>query len=270
MTSTCPSCSRPASGRFCSHCGANLREPGVCSTCGGTVPPGGRFCTDCGAAAEAPLSAASATNEPAARASGPRSMLPWAIAAAALVALLAIVLYPRFQEGGSEPLPATGPPITSRSPTAAPGGAVDLASMSPREAADRLFNRVMQSVSSGDTAQAQQFLPMAISAYGRIPDLDRDGRYHVAVLQLVAANPQAARAQADTILAQEPTHLFGLATAAQAEAAMGNERAAGTLYRQFLASYDAEVARQLPEYAEHPQVLPAMRQEAQEAVGGGS
>lgn len=140
--------------------------------------------------------------------------------------------------------------------------------MTPREAADRLFNRVMQNVSDGDTAQARQFLPMALAAYERAGELDRDGHYHVAVLELVNQNPASARAHADSILADEPNNLFGLSTAAQAEIAMGNRAEGRSLYQRFLNVYDEESARRLPEYTEHPAVLPAMRAEAVEVTTG--
>jgi hypothetical protein len=265
MNATCPNCGQPASGRFCSACGTSLVAPAECGECGAALPEGGRFCTACGAAAGgAPLTGASAT-EPRGEGEGPRSFLPWAIAAGALVALLAMVLFPRFQAGGEADAVRPTPPITG--PVAGPQGQVDLASMSPREAGDRLFNRVMQSVETGDTAQAIQFLPMAINAYEQVADLDLDGHYHVAVLHLVAGNAEAARARADTILAREPNHLFGLVTAAQAEMAMGNERTARSFYARFLDHYETEVQRDLTEYRDHQAVLPAMRKEAQQATG---
>lgn len=273
MTKTCPACGEEASGRFCSHCGASLEGPTTCRECGNELPPGGRFCNTCGtpATGAAPLPAASATNQPATAAAAPparSSNLPWLVAAGALVALLAVVLVPRF---GGDGAPATqtpaGPPITGAPAGGAAG--VDLSSMTPREAADRLFNRVMENVSSGDTTAARQFLPMALMAYERVPELDVDGRYHLAVLQLVNADPQAAREQADSILAVVPDHLFGLFTAAQAEQAMGNEAEAGELYRRFLDRFDAEVDADRTEYREHAQVLPAMREEAEAALQGG-
>jgi hypothetical protein len=189
-------------------------------------------------------------------------MLPWAVAAGALVALLAVLFFPR-SERSTDSAPASGPPITGTS-TAAP--AVDLSSMTPREAADRLFNRVMQNVSAGDTAGARQFLPMALAAYDRVESLDRDGHYHVAVLQLVNDEPAAARARADSILADEPDNLFGLATAAQAEIGMGNRAEGEAFYRRFLEVYDVESRRSLPEYDDHRAVIPAMREEAEAAL----
>ncbi|MBA2668751.1 MAG: zinc ribbon domain-containing protein, partial [Gemmatimonadetes bacterium] len=233
MTQTCPSCSQPTEGRFCSHCGAGLEGPRACGACGGSLPEGGRFCNQCGASAEVPLSAASATNQPSAAGRG-RSMLPWAITAGALAALLALAIYPRMDRSDDFVATASGPPITG---TTAGARGIDLSSMTEREAADRLFNRVMQYVSDEDSVQARQFLPMALAAYQRVEDLDRDGHYHVAVLELVNENPSGARAHADTILAEEPDHLFGLATAAQAEMKMGNEGEGQAFFRRFLEVY---------------------------------
>jgi hypothetical protein len=190
-------------------------------------------------------------------------MLPWAIAAGALAALLAVAIYPRMDRPGDLAAPAAGPPITG---TTTGGTGIDLSSMTEREAADRLFNRVMQHVSDGDSAQARQFLPMALAAYQRVDDLDRDGHYHVAVLELVNGNPTGARAHADTILAEEPDHLFGLASAAQAEMMRGNESEGRAFFRRFLEVYDTESQRPLPEYAEHRPVIPAIREEALQAV----
>jgi hypothetical protein len=198
------------------------------------------------------------------------SMLPWAVAGLALRALIAVVLVPRLG-GRGEPVAAVQPPFAPAAAPGAPGaggpagnpGAVDLASMSPREAADRLFNRVMTAISTGDTTQARQFVPMAVMAYQRVDSLDADGRYHLAALQLVAGDYAAARAQADTLLAANPSHLFGLFSAAQAEGSLGNQAASRQLFQRFLQSYDAEVAKKLPEYEEHSQALPAMKAEAE-------
>jgi tetratricopeptide (TPR) repeat protein len=107
---------------------------------------------------------------------------------------------------------------------------------------------------------------MAIGAYQRVDSLDADGRYHLAALQLVGGNFAGARAEADSILARNPTHLFGLFAAADAERERGNTAAAKDLYQRFLRAYDAEVAKKLPEYEEHSQGLPAMKAAAEQAV----
>jgi len=125
----------------------------------------------------------------------------------------------------------------------------------------------MTAVSSGDTAQATRFVPMAIAAYGRVENLDADGRYHLAALHLVNGDAAAARAEADRLLAASPTHLFGLFVAAQAADATGNREEAKTFFRRFDQSYDAEVAKNLPEYGEHSQGLPQMREQARASAG---
>lgn len=183
---------------------------------------------------------------------------------------LAVVLALPWLRGGEEPAfsfaperpPASAaPPLSGPAPTGDPR-AVDLASMSPREAADRLFDRIMRTAAQGDSAGARVFLPMALAAYQRVEPLDADARYHLAVLHLFAGDPAAARAEADATLTDVPNHLFALFTAAQAERARGNKAAATELYRRFVQRYDAELAANRPEYQAHQPALPGMRAEA--------
>lgn len=259
MSETCSACGATASGRFCDQCGAAVSA--ACRECGNPLPKGARFCNMC-AAPVAPQPAAAAPRAP---------VLPWAVAGVAVVALAAAILVPQLGRGAAEQQPAQ-PPFAAAPFAPAPGGdagtpagdprAVDLSKMTPREAADRLFNRVMTAVSVGDSAQARQFAPMAVMAYQRVDALDNDGRYHLAALQMVQGDFAAARAQADTILASSPTHLFGLFTAAQAEEGRGNAAAAKGFYRRFVAAYPSELAKKLPEYEEHSQGLPAMKDSA--------
>lgn len=272
MSQTCPSCQLPASGRFCSSCGVAIEAD--CRECGNHLPKGARFCNQCGAPA-----APQASSSELAMAAAPRaSNLPWIITGVSLAALIGVVVVPRLREPeAAAPAVAAAPFAGGASgsalggPDAPPAGnpeAVDLSKMTPREAADRLFNRVMQNVSSGDTAQAKMFLPMAISAYGRVESLDTDGRYHLAILQLVGGNPQEALKESNGILAKEPRHLFALFTAAQAEQALGEPGKAKELYGKFLGAYDSESKRDLPEYRDHQQALAPMRDEAQRVVNG--
>jgi hypothetical protein len=264
MSQTCPSCGAQAAGRFCADCGVALDAE--CRDCGSRLPAGARFCNQCGRPVAGPGEAAVAR--------GP-GRLPWIVAGAAVAALAGVLLYPKVRgepevPTGSSSMAAAGPAAPFAGGGAAGGNprAIDVANMDPREAADRLFNRVMQAVSSGDTAQAQQFLPMSIAAYGRVPDLDLDGHYHLSILQLVAGDARAARAEADTILASNPRHLFGLFSAAQAERTLGDRTKSQAFYRRFLDAYDAEVKRGLPEYKEHEQALPPMKGEAEKQLGG--
>jgi hypothetical protein len=256
MTETCPACGAEASGRFCPHCGVALSA--ACRECGNPLPKGARFCNLCGATAAPPASPATRS-----------TVLPWTVAGIALAALIAVLVVPRLngRREAAQPQFAQGGPV--QAPGAMPQGnpgAVDLSSMTPREAADRLFNRVMTAVSNNDTAQALRFLPMAVAAYQRVDSLDADGRYHLGALELVGGHYDAAKAQADTMLQADPTHLFGLFVAARAEAGRGNAAAAKDFYSRFLAAYDAEIAKKRPEYEEHSQGLPAMKTEAEQAT----
>lgn len=273
---TCPACGHAASGRFCSNCGASLPGRVQCAACGNEIPAGGRFCNQCGtptpaASATVPggSSAASHAETPSTRtAKRPASTLPWVIAGLAVLALMIALVLPGADDEETQAVTAAG----SAAPAA--GGAtqfgdaseVDLASMTPRERADRLFNRVMQSVSSGDSTQARFFLPMALAAYEEVPDLDADGHYHMAVLHLAGGDPEAARQRADSILTETPTHLFGLFTAAQAEQALGNTAQARELYQRFQSAFAAESALARTEYTEHNAVMPLMREDAARAL----
>ena len=181
MTTTCPSCGAPANGKFCGQCGARL-APIACAQCGATVQAGARFCGTCGTPVGSPASVAGKTTG--------RSLLPFAIAAGAGLVVALIIAY-RSQS------PAAATVEAPAAPFAASGGGTppDLSKMSPRDAFDRLFNRVMTASENGDTAQANRFTPMAIMAYGNLPEADTDARYDVALIKLHAGD-FAARARA--------------------------------------------------------------------------
>jgi tetratricopeptide (TPR) repeat protein len=258
MSQTCPSCEAPASGRFCNQCGVAIDAQ--CRECQNPLPAGARFCNQCGVAAAAQAAPAPAR----------QPVLAWAVAGVAVAALAGVLIAPRLA-GNAQPAAAAA--ITQQAGAPVPPGAgdpsqIDLASMTPRERADRLFNRVMQGAANGDTTQLGFFAGMAIQAYGMVPERNADLHYHLGELYRVTGDAASARAQADTILAADPEHLFGLYGAAQAEQARGNGDAAKAMYQRFLDAYAAQVARNLPEYREHQQGLPAMRAEAQQAVGG--
>jgi hypothetical protein len=260
MSETCPSCGADADGRFCNGCGAALSA--ACRECGNPLPRGARFCNECGAPAAA---------QPGAAAPSRGHLLPWAVAMAATAALVVSLFWPNRtarQAEVSPPAGSTEAPATFNGPTAT-GTPPDISRMSPREQAERLFNRVMQANSTGDTAGAKTFVPMAIGAYGNLPERSDDDHYHIAALQLVAGNPAAARAEADTILAKHPDHLLALFTAAEAEQLRDNAAEAKALLTRFLAAYPREsVRRDVPEYGEHQQALPIMEQAARRIVGG--
>ena len=117
----CPSCGAEASGNFCANCGASLREL-TCPACRAKLPANARFCTNCGTAVR-----------------GRSRNLPLYFAAAAVALLVIILLLPMLR----------GPQVTNGNGTAfntQPGstGAPPPLTGTPREQADRLFNRIME------------------------------------------------------------------------------------------------------------------------------
>ncbi|MDH3270870.1 MAG: zinc ribbon domain-containing protein [Gemmatimonadota bacterium] len=257
----CPECDRPATGNFCQHCGANLGGR-FCNQCGGKVSAGAQFCNKCGAKVGGG-SRVGAHREAAATVVGGQN-LAWWVAGAAMFVLILFV-------GVSMVRPGPGPTPTSTStppPQAGAGVAPDISSMSPIEAADRLFNRVMQAVSQGDSAQAQAFMPMAIAAYQRARPLSLDGLFHLSMLNRTAMNLEAALDQALEIVELDPNHLLGRAAAAEAAIELGDLEEAEVHYRRILEVYDDEVLRPLEEYEMHSTIVVELKNDAERFLAG--
>src|SRR5256885_1369350 len=149
-----------------------------------------------------------------ARTTGWRAGFPWAIAGAALGALVTVLA---LRATGNRP----GAGSTEQSASSSVLRAPDISQMSPDERANRLFNRVMILAEAGKNDSVRFFLPMALGAYGQLPTLDADARYHVGLLQLAGGDANGALAQADTIRQAIPTHLFIYVLRAHAYQAQG-------------------------------------------------
>ncbi|MEO5818142.1 MAG: zinc ribbon domain-containing protein [Gemmatimonadaceae bacterium] len=238
----CPSCGNPASGRFCSSCGTALAGA-TCATCSAALTPGARFCHRCG-------TPAGATSAPT-RAFG--AVLPWAVAAIALVSVIALVVGQRF---GARPAvaqadaetPTAGAPLAG---TGAMPRAPDISQMTPEQQAERLYDRIMREYEAGQMENVKTFMPMAVAAFERLSPLSLDQRYDLGRIGEVGGDRALARSQADTILRTRPTHLLGLILAAKA-ARMGKDEArARTLDAKLVAADSAERKAALPEYLLH-------------------
>jgi len=254
-TIRCPSCGAEAEGNFCRQCGAGL-APRNCPSCQAQVPPGARFCTKCGT----PTAGGKA-------ASAPGDKKAWAIAAVAaslaLVAILALVV-----RGNSGSPSAAGPVDAGGSAApfadAAGGGGTppDLSTMTPRERFDRLYNRIMRASESGDQQTVTTFTPMALMAYQQLDTVDADARFHLATLKLHGGDVASAVAIADTILQQNPGHLFGYILQGTAARWNKDDKALKKAYSAFLAHYDAEIKKARPEYADHQRMMDDFHQAA--------
>jgi hypothetical protein len=140
--------------------------------------------------------------------------------------------------------------------------------MTPREAADRLYDRVMTAVSTSDEATVQRFIPMALAAYDMAKPLDADGMYHLSVLQRANADFKASLATAQEALKTAPDHLLLVAAEGEASEGLGDMAAAKKYWKQFLDVYDKQRALGLEEYEAHKGVLEQSQVHAREVVGG--
>ncbi len=259
----CPSCGAAVEGgRFCSDCGTALGKP-ECPGCGHKPPVGARYCNQCGAAMGG--SAMSGSILPGAQ--GNRAV--WWTGGALLLGLIVVIAYPLYgpDRAAAPPPVATGP---AAGPARRPAGVPpDLSSMTMRQAADDLFDRVMRAVSANNSAEVVQFLPMALRAYelaDQEAPLNADGKFHEVMLQLTGEFNAEALAGAEEILSEQPNYLLGLAMAGDASLALGDSASARAYYRRWLDSYASETAKNLPEYQEHGLMFPEMQARA-EALG---
>ena len=241
----CPTCGANATGKFCHNCGAALGKR-TCAKCGAALTGTAKFCHACGTPS-AGVEAGTGT-----RAGG----VPWFLVGGAVVVLLVIVAVVQLRPGTPPPAPGT--------PAAQPSAPLDLSQLSPRQAADRLFDRVMISREAGKLDTAAFFAPMALRAYGMLDALDPDARFHIGLLEIAAGNPAGADAQADTLAEAVRTHLYAFMLRADAARARGDTAAARRLDQAFLRSYDAETAANRPEYAPHATWLATYRDGARQ------
>ncbi len=145
--------------------------------------------------------------------------------------------------------------------------APDISGLSPQERADRLYNRVMLLASQGKKDSVLFFAPMAIEAYLMMSPLNADQRYDIGRIAEVAGALPLAKAQADSILAANPTHLLGLVLAARV-ASVTNDAAAKKAYAvKILALRESESARNLPEYARHADDIASAVADARRSAG---
>ncbi|HZF67596.1 MAG TPA: zinc ribbon domain-containing protein [Gemmatirosa sp.] len=281
----CPACGAPGTGRFCSSCGAP-RDGAPCASCGTALSAGAKFCHRCGlAVGSAPMAA---FGRPVAAGGAPvpagatgagggvrQAPLPWAIAFVSLLALFAFAASNNFgrarggrldaplnalpqaglgdQFAGADGAPLPNAPFAGGAAGGGAGGgarAVDLSSMTPREIADRLFDRIMAQVAAGKADSAQAFAQMALQHYASM-DKDLDLRYDMGRVAEVTGSAEIARAQADTILREAPTHLLGLVLAAKAAALQGRMDDYRAFQQRLVAAAPAERAKKRDEYERH-------------------
>lgn len=183
----------------------------------------------------------------AAAAAPSRNMLPWTVAGLAFVLL--VVIFAAQRAGTAPPAgPAMGAPMSGGGGA---GAAPDISSMTPRERADRLFDRIMTLDSEGKRDSVAFFAPMALGAYESLGELDLDLRYDFGRVAEVSGNLGLAAAQADTILRQAPNHLLGLVLAMRVAERRGDQAQRNQFAQRLLAAEATERAKNLNEYRLH-------------------
>lgn len=266
QVTTCPSCSAPANGRYCASCGAPLAGA-TCASCSADLSPGAKFCHRCGAGVG---SGGATVREPR------TSSLPWIVAALAFLALFAMAAGRGFNarrgstiDGSQNALPQAG--LDDRAPSAdeqpAAMRAPDISSLSPQERADRLYNRVMLLASQGKIDSVQFFAPMALTAYQMLSPMNADQRYDMGRIGEVAGAIPLAKAQADSILRENPNHLLGLILEARLATLAGDTVQLHSYERRLLAAEKAESAKKREEYVRHQDDITSALQQARKSLG---
>lgn len=271
----CPSCGETATGHFCATCGALLNPKAVCSVCGKPLASGAHFCHQCGVAVS---ESGTARQQGQRRAKGGSATGPatgpvatgaqpaaagtfqwgWLVPGIAVLMLVVFLIAQKLSgnAGGAasegEKTPLGNAPMAGPFSGGAGGGAApDISQMTPEQRADRLFDRVMRYGSEGKQDSARIFAPMAIQAYEMIGALDTHRRYDIGMIAVIAGDAAIAKAQSDTILAANPTHLLGLVVAMKAAGLANKPTERAAFEKRLVAAKDAELAKKLPEYESH-------------------
>jgi hypothetical protein len=218
---------------------------------------GARFCHRCGTPAGATAAFTSRRFDAA---------IPWAVAAIALVAVIALAVGQRFgarPSGTSDVLEGAngqGTTVISAPGTEPERGmprAPDISQLTPAQRAERLYERIMTEHEAGRNDAVRTFLPMAVAAYEMLAPLSLDQRYDLGRIGEVGGDAALAGAQSDTILKERPTHLLGLILAASAARLAKDETGARAFDRRLLAAEPAERKSPQPEYLMHQRDIDA-------------
>jgi hypothetical protein len=247
----CLACGATGSGRFCSECGAVLLGP-ACTVCRAPLAPGARFCHRCGTPVGAAAASGAVSPSPhlVATPAGARSSLPWTLVGLAVVALVVLLVAQRAATPDtSQAAGAAGSPAPFAGGRA--GAAPDISNMSPRERADRLYDRIMRLAEQGKQDSVEIFASMAIPSFEALGALDADARFDLGRVAELSRNYDVAAAQADTILRGSSTHLLGLILAARVADARGDRTARDAFERRLLAAQATELQKPIEEYTRH-------------------
>jgi tetratricopeptide (TPR) repeat protein len=225
--------------------GAPPKSAAACPSCETPVQPEARFCHACGARI-GESAASGGWNTP--------TIALYAVIGLGVAVAAAGAIFMSGRDQGIAP----APPVSSAQP-AGSGQPADITAMSPREAADQLFNRVVMANEQGNIDEALQFAPMAIQAYQNVARLDADAHYHLGLIYEVMGDFDNMRNQVSIIKQYTPDHLLGLILEYSAAEKSGDPFAAARAVEAFTAAYDAEIMAGRPEYEAHRRTIENFR-----------
>lgn len=119
----------------------------------------------------------------------------------------------------------------------------------------------------GKTDSIQFFAPMAIQAYMMLEPLNADQRYDMGRIGEVAGALPLAKAQADSILLQNPNHLLGLILEARLAVLAGDTANLHSYERRLIAAQKTEMAKKREEYLRHQDDISNALQQARKSLG---
>lgn len=218
-----------------------------CSTCQASTVPGAKFCQNCGCELG-------------------RGWQPKRRSGLILIIIAAITLPMIVVVGGGMLLTDSTETATNLNQQSGSSGSngpqpPDLSTMSPRQAADRLFNRVMAANERGNEQDALRFAPMALQAYGLVNNLDPDGIFHKGMIYLILEDLENAKKQSQLIKRIAPNHLLARSLEHTIARRNNDRPKIAEVEGAFLASYDKEMNSGRPEYAAHKNSLEELHSE---------
>lgn len=103
----------------------------------------------------------------------------------------------------------------------------------------------------GKTDSVQFFAPMALTAYQMLAPINADQRYDMGRIGEVVGELPLAKAQADSILRENPNHLLGLILEARLATLAGDTTQLHTYERRLIAAEKSELPKKREEYLRH-------------------
>ncbi len=227
--------------------GAQPHGTMACASCGETYQAGARFCQSCGRSLVR---------------GGWFDVQTLTVLGAGCLTLVALgLLFASVLDMGSAPEGNSVVTAPSRTASAPSGQPPDLSTMSPREAADRLFNRVMMADEQGNVDEVTQFAPMAVAAYEQLDSLDLDALYHLGLIQAASGDDESARDAAERMKAVVPGHLLASLLEHRLATDENEQEKADRAIERFQAHYDDEIKVDRLEYRDHQRSIDQFREQ---------